>query len=540
MTLLSLLSGLVARDPAATLAIDAGPEEQIRVSRGEVWRRTLRLREDLAHAGVGPGDCVAVWLPNWSDALCWQFATASLGAHVIGVNTRYNVDELTHVLERARPKVVALARDFHGLDLIGRLRKVVSTSNSPVPSVAVVIGPQASAPPDVSAYDVGAGAWAPGDTPGLLGEPTASSDHLAVAFTTSGSTGKPKLAAHNESAVVAHAMADARAIGISDGDVVLCALPLSGVFGFSTAMAAIAGGGTCLLESVFDEDTVLDDMAQWQVTHVVGADDMILRLAEAWRRQPRDLSSWRWLGIADFLGKSHQLAQWALAEFGTETSGVYGSSEVFALTALWPQDEPTPRRWSGGGRLVSPEIEARTVDPDSEQPVADGEHGELQLRGPNVVDAYLGDPETAERSFTTDGWFRTGDLATIDQDGAITYINRMGDVLRLRGFLVDPAEIEHRLAEHEAVQVAKVVGIRGTDGATVAIGFVVLDPEPTTDPAALRAWCARTLARFKVPSAIHVIDEMPTTTGTNGTKIRAAILREWAQQHHDREQKATP
>ncbi len=405
MTLLSLLSGLVDRDPSAALAIDAGGAEQITVSRGEVLRRTLRLRDDLAHAGVGLGDCVAVWLPNWSDALCWQCATASLGAHVIGVNTRYNVGEVTHVLERARPKVVALANEFHDLDLIGRLREAVRKSNSPVPSVAVVAGPQGNPPPDVSTHDLGAGAWVPGDSPERVVETIPSSDHLAVAFTTSGSTGKPKLAAHNESAVVAHAIADARAIGISDGDVVLCALPLSGVFGFSTAMAAIAGGGVCLLEPVFDEDAVLADMAQWQVTHVVGADDMILRLAEAWQRKPRDLSSWHWLGIADFLGKSHDLAQWALAEFGTVSSGVYGSSEVLALTALWPQDEPRPRRWSGGGRLVSPEIKARTVDPVTEQPVAVGEQGELQLRGPNVVDAYLGDPETAKRSFTTDGWF---------------------------------------------------------------------------------------------------------------------------------------
>ncbi|MGH3518976.1 MAG: AMP-binding enzyme [Haloechinothrix sp.] len=135
---------------------------------------------------------------------------------------------------------------------------------------------------------------------------------------------------------------------------------------------------------------------------------------------------------------------------------------------------------------------------------------------------------------------RTGDLATITEDGAITYVCRMGDVLRLRGFLVDPAEIEHRLAEHEAVQVAKVVGIHGTGGGTKAIGFVVLDPERVAHPAALREWCAQTLARFKVPSAIHVIDEMPTTSGTNGTKIRAATLREWAQQHHDREREATP
>lgn len=312
----------------------------------------------------------------------------------------------------------------------------------------------------------------------------------------------------------------------------LCALPLSGVFGFNTAMAAFAGGAACLLEPVFDEDPVVADMARFGVTHVVAADDMLTRVADAWRRRPRDLSRWRWLGIADFLGRSQEVAEWARDEFGTVTSGVYGSSEVFALTCFWPDDEPEPRRWSGGGRLVSAEIEARTVDPVSEEVTAVGEQGELQLRGPNVVDAYLGDPEAAARSFTADGWFRTGDLAVITEDGAVEYVCRIGDVLRLRGFLVDPAEIEYRLADHPSVLTAKVVGVRDAEGATIAIGFVVLEPEKAVTGQELREWCAEALARFKVPVMVHVIDEMPTTSGTNGTKIRAATLREWAQQRH--------
>src|SRR5205807_2765512 len=145
------------------------------------------------------------------------------------------------------------------------------------------------------------------------------------------------------------AVADAAALGIGAGDVVLGALPLSGVFGFSTAMAALAGGAACLLEPVFDPDAVLDDMARWGVTHVVGGDDLVGRLADVCRERPRDLSAWRWLGVADFLGRSTELARWARHEFGTITSGVYGSSEVFALATLWPPDEPAPRRWSGGG-----------------------------------------------------------------------------------------------------------------------------------------------------------------------------------------------
>jgi acyl-CoA synthetase (AMP-forming)/AMP-acid ligase II len=527
LSLLSMVREHVARDPEATAAIDSG---EVPVSRGDLLRRALWLRAELARSGIGRGDCVAVWLPNWSDAVIWQLAVASLGAHVIGVNTRYNVDEVRHVLERARPSIVAVAHEFHGLDLIGTLRRAAE-GVATIPAVAVVPGPHGQRPGSLDRYDLGVGAWCP-EIPG--GEPPDTGDErdeLAVAFTTSGSTGLPKLAAHKESAVVGHARADAAEIGIGPGDVVVCVLPLSGVFGFSTAMAALAGGATCLLEPVFDADRVLDHMAASGATHLVGGDDMIGRLRDAWQDRPRDLSTLRWIGIADFLGRSAELGTWAGREFGAVTTGVYGSSEVFALTASWPPDEPGPRRWTGGGTLITPGMAVRAVDPVSDKVVADGDQGELQFRGPNVVDAYLGDPDAAARSFTADGWFRSGDLGAVLGPGSFEYVCRMGDVLRLSGFLVDPAEIERRLAGHAAVGTAKVVGTRAADGSTVAVGFVVLDDsaEPA-EPEELRAWCAAALARFKVPAAIEVLDEMPTTSGTNGTKIKTATLREWARQ----------
>lgn len=528
MTLLSMLCELADRRPGAVAAIDAS--SGLAVTREELRGRTLGLRAELQRAGVGQGSCVAVWLPNWSSALCWQIAVASLGGHVIGVNTRYNVDELCHVLEQARPTVLAMAHEFHGLDLLGTLREAIPRVTAPRPRVAVVPAPGAQPPVDGAAYDIGSGVWTCADTWGGPVGPTETGTgaELAVAFTTSGSTGKPKLAAHKQAAVEAHALDDVRALDLHANDVVLCALPLSGVFGFNTAMAALAGGACCLLEPVFSAEMVLEHMARFGVTHVVGGDDMVGRLADAWQRTRQQLPAWRWLGIADFAGRSTELAGWALREFGAVTTGVYGSSEVFALAASWPPAEPAPRRWLAGGRPVSARIRVRAVDPASGSAVPVGEQGELQFRGPNVVDAYLGDESTAARSFTEDGWFRSGDLGVVRADGSFEFVCRMGDALRLRGFLVDPAEIEHRLAEHEAVLSAKVVGTPGLDGQTRAIGFAVV--HDIVEPDELRAWCATTLAKFKVPEVIYILDEMPTTSGTNGTKIKTATLREWARQ----------
>ncbi len=202
---------------------------------------------------------------------------------------------------------------------------------------------------------------------------------------------------------------------------------------------------------------------------------------------------------------------------------------------LWDVTDPEAVRWNGGGRPVEPAIEIRIADPLDDSVLPDGEQGELQVRGPNVVDAYLGNPEAAARAFTSDGWFRSGDLAVATGDGGYTYVCRMGDVLRLRGFLVDPAEIEHRIAEHDGVHLTKVVGVTGTGGYTEAVAFVVPAENADVDAAELKSWCAESLAAFKVPAAVHMIEEMPTTVGGNGAKIRAVELREWAQRWTDHE-----
>ncbi|MGV9710947.1 AMP-binding protein [Gordonia sp. NPDC003424] len=550
--LTGLLDDLAAANPTAPAVYDVTDGRVHTVSRRDLRGRVDALRTELDAIGIREGQCLAVLLPNWSDAIAWQFAAAAVGAHVIGVNTRYNIGEVAHILTAARPAVVAVAPDFHGLKLFDMLSDAHEQSGVPAPAIAVVGGPTGPHA-DPALFDLGAGAWAAGSgdtrsaqvpttpltavlTPaGHTGDPA---DPIAVAFTTSGSTGIPKLAAHRDSAVVNHARADAAVMGVADGDVALCVLPVSGVFGFSAAYAVLAGGGALLMEPVFDPAGTLARMAELGVTHAVGGDDLFGRLHDTWHEGDRiPLNSWRWLGIADFLGRSQDIARWVRDEFGTHTTGVFGSSEIFALALVWAADDPEEVRRRGGGRPVSRAIEVRIRDPFDDREVPDGEQGELQFRGPTVVDAYLGDPDAAARSFTDDGWFRSGDLGIATGDGGYIYVCRMGDVLRLRGFLVDPAEIEHRLAEHRGVQTAKVVGQTGAGGHTEAIGFVVLaaDAPDGLDAASLKSWCRDRLAAFKVPAAIHIIEKMPTTVGGNGNKIRAAVLRDWADAWTDQE-----
>jgi acyl-CoA synthetase (AMP-forming)/AMP-acid ligase II len=537
-TLYRELTDLAGRDPQAAQFIEPTADGHLTTDRAGFVARVDRIAAMLAAHGVGPGACVATWLPNWVEAYAWQFAASAVGAHVVGINTRYNVAEVAHVLGRARPRVVAVAHGFQRLDLIERARGALAGHPGlPAPAMVPVPVPGAArpGPGDLAGCDLGGGVWSLPEAPDPVSPVPAEAGRLGVAFTTSGSTGMPKLAAHAESAVVAHARACAERIGLGESDVLIAALPFSGVFGFSASMAALAAGATLLLHPVFDERQLVRDIERFGGSHYVGADDMLSRIAAAWRETGADLSSLAWMGIADFQGQSRDLAAWAAREFGTTTVGVYGSSEVFALAGFWRPDTDEDRRYGAGGYPASAAIEVRVAEPFTGEALPPGEEGEVQFRGYNVVDAYLGDDGSQRAAaFTDDGWFATGDLGTLTGDGGFIYGCRMGDVLRLKGFMVHPAEIEQRLAAHPGVDTAKVVGLKADNGEDQAVAFVTrADGDAGAvglDGEELREWCRRDLARYKVPAVVHVIDQMPTTSGTNGTKIRAATLRDWARE----------
>ncbi len=539
-TLTEVLSRSTALDPDHPALIERDRDQLSTLTFAELSGAVGALTAELRGRGVGRGEVVAVWLPNWSEAVVWEFALAALGSAALGVNTRYGVDELAHLLERARPTGVVAPARFLDLDFADRLHRArAAAADAPPPWVAIT---RADADTDVGAFELGRGTWTPPRLPPVTAV-AAGLDQISAAgrpadpvnyFTTSGSTGLPKLAGHDQSSIAAHCINVASALDMRAGDVFLGALPLSGVFGFNPAMAMLSVGGACLLEPVFDPAVVVADMETTGVTHVVGGDDMLGRVMDAWHRLQEDgrpaLRALRRGGIADFAGRVGAVVEWAQNDVGAAFSGVYGSSELFSLTSIWPASLELPQRCQGGGVVVSEGISVRAVDPQSGSVCPPDTTGELQFRGYNVVCGYLGDPDAGREAFTGDGWFRSGDLGSVSEDqGSFVYICRAGDALRLRGFLVEPAEIERFLCTHPGVSAAKVVGVPSAEGGDVAVAFVQVEPGEAVTGEELIGFCRRQLAAFKVPAIVDLIDEFPVTTGTNGTKIRAGELRRRAQ-----------
>jgi fatty-acyl-CoA synthase len=342
-----------------------------------------------------------------------------------------------------------------------------------------------------------------------------------VAFTTSGSTGRPKLAAHDHATTIRHIEAAATAFRVTPASVGLLALPVCGTFGFVTLLSMLAGGGRVVIPPRFEVAEAAGLIETHRVTHLNASDDMILALLA----QDRDLGSWAEGVFADFTGRGEESAT-AAEKVGARLTGVYGSSETFALLTRWPAELPLPERARNGGIPVDPAVEVRVVDPESGVPIEAGSAGELQIRGPSVLTGYIRADGLADPPLVDGGWLPTGDLAEMAPDGGFVYLARLGDTLRLAGFLTDPVEIEQRLLGHPRVRGAQVVGARKPAGGDAAVAFVIRDGD--VEEAELVAHCRAGLANYKVPARVVFVEAFPTVDGANGVKILKPALRQQA------------
>ena len=468
----------------------------LRVSRAELRAASAALAARLHALGFRRGDRLALWLPDGAGWLQCLFACAQLGVLVVPVSTRFTVAEARRVLEVAQPRGLVITPHFLKMDY--------AAARELAPEVLI------EAPPH-------------GLLDGSAGEApsTGEAGDLLCTFSTSGTTGVPKLAPHDQAGIKRHAQ-NVAAYFDMQGGVALGALPLYGVLGFMQAMAVLAAGGTLVSVPVYDPIACASAINAERVTHFFGSDQMfdaVLGVPGA------SLASWRIGGYADFVGWGARVAAAGDAR-GIRLLGLYGSSEGFSLLAGRDWRAPLEARIPAGGTPVSPDIRFRVCDPETGAVLPQGQPGELQLQGYNLLQQYLNNPTATAAAFTADGWFRSGDLA-VDEGGSFLYLARLKDSLRLRGYLVDPGEIESHLTAHPAVEQAQVVGVTQPGQGDVAVAFVIL--AEAADEAALLAHCRAGLAAYKQPRRVLAVAEFPANNGPNGVKILKNKLREMAE-----------
>jgi fatty-acyl-CoA synthase len=503
---------------AAPALIDRGRPVSVRELAGE----SSRVAQGLRKLGVRAGDCVALWLPNLPAWLSLFFACAQLGAVAVSVNTRFRSHELADILHRSRARLLVFWPEFKGIDFAALLAACDPQALEHLAAVVLYEESGTALPATVLGKPAHAYAKLASEAP-LAGN-AATPDAGCAIFTTSGTTKAPKFVLHDQRTVLRHAFDVVQGFGIDGRSALLLAPPLCGVFGFCGAMAALAAGRPMIMAPAWNAEEAARAVVAQRVTHAIGTDEVCAQLIDT----GADLSSLRFFAYAAFNPAQADIVARADAH-NLKLVGLYGASEIQALFARQDEGAPITERMLGGGRPVSPAARVRVRDPESGQLLPHGAQGELEFLAPGSrMAGYQGNADATRQAFTEDGYYRSGDLGSALADGRFVFLARMGDALRLGGFLVSPAEIEEVVQEVPGVAACQVVGVPRAEG-LVSVAFVVLQHGAAFDEAAAIAHVASRLARYKLPRRVIPLEAFPVTPGANATKIQKGKLREMAE-----------
>ncbi|MFC5830362.1 AMP-binding protein [Nonomuraea insulae] len=490
----------------------------------ELDTASRELSAGLHALGLRRGDAIALLLPSCAEWVMTFLAAARLGLLVVPLNTRYRGAELLHLLRVSRAKALVVAPRFESVDLAGRLVDVWPRRESlelrwlvPVHATTVPGAPDALA--TVPLEDLRRPV---ADSIAPCGEPA----DPVIVFGTSGTTSAPKLAVHTQQTVTRHISEVAAVVDLTESDVALSVLPLNGTFGFVPFAAGLSAGTTQVLLPVHDLDRTVEALARHSITFLTCAEGPLREVLADPRVAAGQAGRLRRIVTA---GVAIEDIVAAADARGIRAVNVYGSSELFAFAATWDFAAPPGSRAVAGGRLIPSGLSVRAADVDTGEPLPDGCEGELQFRGPTLFTGYLANPEATSRAFTADGWYRSGDRGRTLPDRILEYHSRLGDAMRVKGYLVNPADIETCLMAHPAVEFAQLVGVREPHtGDDQPIAFVRISPGASARPDDLIEHCRQLLAGFKVPVRVIALAEFPTTPSANGDKIRKDRLREMA------------
>lgn len=429
----------------------------------------------LASAGVRAGTRVALLVQNCPEYLITQFALARLGAVFVTPNPYWTASETQHALQVAS---VDTAVHDSGSDDLATLRS------------AVPVG---------SLLDTPSATTAPG--------PVTGNTPAYIPFS-SGTTGVPKGVVHTHASLCGGVDQLIRHLDLTGEDRLQMSLPLCHIFGATMSAAAVAVGAELTLFRRFDLDESLRHVATSRVTILPLAGTVAHRLAKREQLSPKAFASLRffmWGGSA----VPPALARTITARTGVGFLCSYGMTEAMTV-AFNPVDRPDSWRVdSPGYGTEGTELRCRA-------------DGELEVRGPSVAAGYVG---VASSDFSPDGWFRTGDIAEIADDGRLYIVDRIKDVFKVSGFQVAPQEVENALLSHPDIAEAGVVPRRDDRGGEVPVAYVVARTQTLTESDVL-TFLHHRLASYKRPREVHFVDGLPRTAGG---KLRRKVLAEWTQ-----------
>ena len=465
----------------------------------EIDDRANRFAHGLAGLGVGAGDRIAILCLNRAEFFEVLFACAKAEAILVPLNWRQPPAELAPILASSGAKLIVHDRAHEATATAlaegqGIARVTLDGGGRTYADIL------AAAPADPA----GRGRRAAGDVWYLL--------------YTSGTTGVPKAVTQTFAMAWVNAINIGQAIDITSAEKSINYLPLFHTAGINlhTLPIFLAGGLSHVLRK-FEPAAALDLIGRGEVTAFFG----VPAIYQAFSLDPRlgeiDLGLVRSWGCGGAPLPEPLIRFYA--ERGVLVCNGFGMTETGPTVFLMDREHAREKIGSVGKAQMLSEV--RIVDAN-DRPLADGEAGELQIRGPGVTPGYHGNPEATRAAFAPDGWLRTGDVATRDADGYYFIVDRIKDMYISGGENVYPAEVERVLNAHDDVLEAAVIGVADDKWGEVGRAYLIARPGHEIDVAALAPWCRERLAAYKVPKSFTVLDDMPRTAAG---KVQKHVLK---------------
>ncbi|NTU80438.1 MAG: long-chain-fatty-acid--CoA ligase [Chloroflexales bacterium] len=482
--------------------------------------RVNRLANGLRDLGVRPGEIISFLTYNTHHLLEGYYGVVQAGAVLNPINTRMGPAEISYILDHSASTVVFAHADF---------APIVRAQSSRLPALRHIVVMEGEPQPGEHEYE----ALLAAASPAHVAEEVSDENAMCELFYTSGTTGMPKGVALSHRSLYLHAMTFISGFQIGPDDVFLHIVPLFHVNGWGTPQFLTAVGGKHVMLRRVAPDEICRLVEQERVTRLFGVPAVMNGLINFKDLAKYDLSSLKQIAMGG-APSSFALVDRLERTFGCQVNGIYGLSEtspviVSAAPKLSMRDLPDEQRRHyqarTGFELIGTHL--RVVDPDGSDVAPDGQQvGEIVVRSNLVMTGYYKD-EVATKRAIRDGWFYTGDLAVIDQEGSILIVDRAKDIIISGGENISSPEVEATLFLHPAVFECAVIGVPDERWGEVPKAIVVLKPGAEASEQELIDHCRAHLGHYKCPRTVEFSAELPKS-GTG--KILKRDLREpyWA------------
>ncbi|MCH9672202.1 MAG: AMP-binding protein [Gammaproteobacteria bacterium] len=505
-----------------------------RYSFSEVNQAVDQTAKGFMALGVQPGDHVSLWLTNCCEWIFAMYALSKIGAVHVPINTRFRTQDLEYVLRQSDSSML-ITHDISGpIDYLGMVKELVrlpadggeiESDAFPCLKRVVILGEQGHDGTVPWSALKSLGATVSDDELRARSDAVGPDKPVFIMYT-SGTTGFPKGVVHSHK-LVRNIEERAFRMAITENDVILNYLPLFHAFGYSEgALMSMVSGAKQVLTDVFDPHECLDLIPREGVSLMNGFEAHMKDLTEAQEARPRDL---RTLRTGVFAAGMHSATP--VNRRGAKVLAPLRALSGFGMTEIWLgamlgtlDDDIEHRCETSGYPGLGYEVKIIHPETGAEQPV--GEQGEIVVRGYSVMLEYYKKPEETAASYTTDGWFKTGDTGVRLEDGYIRFLGRYKDMLKVGGENVDPMEVEGLLLGHPDVHQVAIVGTPDPRLSEVGVAYVQRVPNSQLAPESVIEYCRGKVASFKIPRHVVFVEEFPMTASG---KIRKVELRERAE-----------